>query len=56
MHPADAAPYACTPRAQVAKLLVIPFVCFVEVVFLRRSITLGVVAPMAVVVMGVAVV
>lgn len=41
---------------QVAKLLVIPFVCFVEVVFLRRSITLGVVAPMAVVVMGVAVV
>jgi hypothetical protein len=46
----------CSPALQIAKLLIIPFVCMVELLYMRKRFSAPVVASIAVVIIGVAIV
>jgi solute carrier family 35 protein E3 len=49
-------PLCCAAALQIAKLLIIPFVCVVELLYMRKRFSAPVVASIAVVIIGVAIV
>jgi len=55
-HSSHAASRALPPRTQISKLMIIPFVCFMEAFWMKRKFTLPIIASVMVVIAGVAIV